>query len=297
MTRYPKAGKGSKRTIKELAAAKPEWKGDTLSDTEGLSGEVRVTSNGSVSIVFRYGFKWQGKKLWHYCGSYPASDLAEIRNERDKSRDLVKAGVDPRANKKSVRIEAQAAVDATIKADEQKRTEALTFNDLYQAWIKDGVNRSDGNKYITQSFGKHALPALGNIEVHNLTEHHLRNVYRAIIAKGKTATAVELSKDIGQMLRWAEKRKPWRALIGVHQGADRVSLADANQVGACQSKGKIIVSVLAKIGFINRLDEVVEADLYQVARNDAADAGADTLVKGESQEFGKRTFDMYKCRP
>lgn len=87
------------------------------------------------------------------------------------------------------------------------------------------------------------------------------------------------------------------SLIGVHQGADRVSLADANQVGACQSKGKTIVSVLAKVGFINRLDEVVEADLYQVARNDAADAGADTLVKGESQESGKRTFDMYKCRP
>lgn len=87
------------------------------------------------------------------------------------------------------------------------------------------------------------------------------------------------------------------SLIGVHEGADRVSLAEANQVGACQSKGKTIVSVLAKIGFINRLEEVVEADLYQVARNDAADAGADTLVKGESQEFGKRTFEMYKCRP
>lgn len=87
------------------------------------------------------------------------------------------------------------------------------------------------------------------------------------------------------------------SLIGVHPGADRVSLAEANQVGACQSKGKTIVSVLAKIGFINRLEEVVEADLYQVARNDAADTGADTLVKGESQEFGKRTFDMYKCRP
>jgi len=213
MTRYPKAGKGSKWTIKELAAVKPAWKGDTLSDSEGLSGEVRVVGSGSVSIAFRYGFKWQGKKVWHYCGSYPASDLADIRNERDKSRELVKAGVDPRANKKSVRIEAQAAVEATIQADEQKRTEALGFNELYQAWIKDGVNRSDGNKYITQSFGKHALPVLGNIEIRHLTEHHLRNVYRAIIAKGKIATAVELSKDIGQMLRWAEKRKPWRALM------------------------------------------------------------------------------------
>lgn len=87
------------------------------------------------------------------------------------------------------------------------------------------------------------------------------------------------------------------SLIGVHPGVERVSLADANQVGGCVSKGETIVSVLAKIGFVNRLDEVVEDNLYQVARNDAVEAGADTLVKGESKEFGKRTFAMYKCRP
>ncbi len=211
MTRYPKSGKGSKWTIKELAAIKPEWKGDTLSDGEGLSGEVRFS--GSVSIHFRYAFKWADKVAWHYCGAYPANDMTTIREERDKARALVKAGIDPRANKKVVKIEAQAAIVEVIRADEQKRTEALTFNDLYKVWIKDGVNRSDGNKYITQSFGKHAIPVLGNIEVRHLTENHLRDVYRAIIAAGKTATAVELSKDIGQMLRWAEKRKPWRALL------------------------------------------------------------------------------------
>lgn len=213
MTRYPKAGKGNKWTIKELAAAKPEWKGDTLSDTDGLSGDVRLASNDNVSIAFRYGFKWQGKKAWHYCGAYPANDMTAIREERDKARALVKAGIDPRANKKVVKIEAQAAIVEVIRADEQKRTEALSFNDLYKVWIKDGVNRSDGNKYITQSLSKHAIPVLGNIEVRHLTENHLRDVYRAIIAAGKTATAVELSKDIGQMLRWAEKRKPWRALL------------------------------------------------------------------------------------
>ena len=211
MTRYPKSGKGSKWTIKELAAIKPEWKGDTLSDGEGLSGDVRFS--GSVSIHFRYAFKWADKVAWHYCGSYPANDMTSIRDERNKARDLVKAGIDPRANKKVIKIEAQAAIVEVIRADEQKRTEALTFNDLYKVWIKDGVNRSDGNKYITQSLGKHAIPVLGNVEVRHLTENHLRDVYRAIIAAGKTATAVELSKDIGQMLRWAEKRKPWRALL------------------------------------------------------------------------------------
>ena len=86
-------------------------------------------------------------------------------------------------------------------------------------------------------------------------------------------------------------------MIGERAGADRVSLADANQVDGCESKGKTIVSVVAKVGFVKRLPEAVEADLYQLARNNAIDAGADTLVKGESKEFGQRTFGMYKCRP
>jgi hypothetical protein len=87
------------------------------------------------------------------------------------------------------------------------------------------------------------------------------------------------------------------SFIEVRKGTDRVSVADANQIAACQSKGKITVSVLAKVGFITRSAEDVEANLLQMARNNAVDAGADTVVKGESQEFGKRTFDMYKCRP
>lgn len=211
MTRHPKSGQGSKWTIKELDAVKPEWKGDILSDGDGLSGEVRFS--GSVSIHFRYAFKWAGKVAWHYCGAYPTNDMTTIRAERNNARELIKSGVDPRANKKVVKIEAQAAIDEAIRMHEQKRTEAFTFNDLYEEWLKNGVNRRDGNKYITQSFGKHAIPALGNIEVRHLTENHLRDVYRAIIADGKTPTAVELSKDIGQMLHWAEKRKPWRALL------------------------------------------------------------------------------------
>lgn len=87
------------------------------------------------------------------------------------------------------------------------------------------------------------------------------------------------------------------SLIGVHEGAERVSLADAKQVTACQSKGKTFVTVLAKVGIILRYEEDVEENLYQLARNNAVDAGADTLVKGESKEFGKRMFEMYKCRP
>jgi hypothetical protein len=85
-------------------------------------------------------------------------------------------------------------------------------------------------------------------------------------------------------------------MIDVRAGSERVSLADANQVTSCQSKGKITVSVLAKVGFINRSVEDVEANLLQLARNGAAEVGADTVVKDELVVIGKRTFAMYKCR-
>ena len=87
------------------------------------------------------------------------------------------------------------------------------------------------------------------------------------------------------------------SLMEVSKGSDQVSLANANQVSGCQSKGGIIVSVFAKGGIVSRFPEDVEDNLLQLARNNAVDAGADTVLKGESLEFGKRTFEMYKCRP
>ena len=83
------------------------------------------------------------------------------------------------------------------------------------------------------------------------------------------------------------------SFIRAHEGSDRVSLAEANQVASCQSKGGIIISVFAK----GRYESNVETDMYQMARNNAVDEGADTVVKGESPEFGKRAFSFYKCRP
>ena len=86
-------------------------------------------------------------------------------------------------------------------------------------------------------------------------------------------------------------------IIGQKEGSDHVSLANASQVDNCQTKGKINISVIAKIGRIPRVEEDVEANLFQMARNNAVENGADTLVKGESKELGNRTFEMYKCRP
>ena len=220
MTRYPKDGKGSKWTVKELDAITKDWKGDTINDSGGLIGEVRTGASDVVSIAFKYGFKLHGKKVWHYCGLYPKDAISTIREVRDSARANRKIGVDPRVKKIADKIVEKNYVESIIAEDKQKiidaeteRAKNLSFQDLYDSWIKDGVARSDKNKYIIQSFSKHALPFIGLKPLKDLTEHDLRALYRQIIAAGTVATAVELSKDIGQMLRWAEKRKPWRALL------------------------------------------------------------------------------------
>jgi hypothetical protein len=86
-------------------------------------------------------------------------------------------------------------------------------------------------------------------------------------------------------------------LIGERVGSDQITLAEESQVGSCQSKGKVTVSVLSEVGFITRSAEAVEANLLQLARNAAVDGGGDTVVKGNSTQYGKRTFEVFKCRP
>ena len=86
-------------------------------------------------------------------------------------------------------------------------------------------------------------------------------------------------------------------LIKVRPGSDKVVLANPGQVSGCQSRGKVTVSVLAKVGFVTRSVTDIDANLLQLARNAAIDAGGDTVVKGARPKLGKRTFSIYKCRP
>ena len=114
MTRYPKSGKGKKWTALELKAVPLAWRGDMLSDGDGLTGEVRVVGDQTISIHFKFAFKWNGKVAWHYCGTWPALSMEQIRRQRDEARDLVRSGVNPNDQKKAERIENQAAVEATL---------------------------------------------------------------------------------------------------------------------------------------------------------------------------------------
>ncbi len=85
------------------------------------------------------------------------------------------------------------------------------------------------------------------------------------------------------------------AFMKVTPGSENVNLQSAADARNCQSLGKVTVGVVAEVGFYTRSADDVEANLLQLARNSAVSAGADTVVKAEIPEYGRRAFGLYKC--
>ncbi len=225
MTRYPRSGKGHKWTLFELKAVGPAWAGDSLADGDGLTGEVRVSSDDVVSVRFKYAFKWLGKVRWHQCGTWPSVAMESIRRERDEARACVKAGVHPTDRKKAQQIEEQARNEALIEEAKRKCLEDRTNKELFDEWIRDGVARADGNAELRRIFEKYILPPLGHLSVKATTDSHLREALRAVgIKKGLGGTADKLLGGLSQMYRWSGKREPWRSLMARGNQAELVDL-------------------------------------------------------------------------
>ncbi len=216
----------AKLTIKQLESFTAEDHGKVFREDGGLVAEVRAGVRG-VTVQFSYEFKLDGSRTRKRLGSWPKKSLAQIRAERDEARALVTKGLHPTLAAKAARIEAQTAIATTIAKAEREAAENKTVADLFDEWIRDGVSRQDGNAELIRSFKKDVLPLIGKKPLRSLTEKDLLAVLRAVKSRGLNRTVVIRSKDIGQMLRWGEKRKPWRSLMADGNPAD---LIDVNKL-------------------------------------------------------------------
>lgn len=186
--------------------------GTTVRDGGSLIGKVRNTRAG-IRVSFTFRFKRDGKQHDFRCGTWPTDSLAAIRANRDKASLINREGIDPGERKKADIARAQAADREAIQKQAQLREEALTVNDLYAEWITNGVLRGDGNVDLRRNFAKHVLPVLGKRPIGQLSDKDVMAMLRKAKANGRNRTAVVLYKDVGQMLRWGEKRQPWRKLM------------------------------------------------------------------------------------
>jgi integrase len=213
----------AKLTAKQLEALTAADDSKILREDGGLVAKVRAGVRG-VTVQFRFEFKLDGLKHDHSLGSWPKKTLAQMRAERDEVKATVTKGIHPTTARKAAKIEARAAIASTIAEAERQAAENKTVADLFEEWLHDGVSRQDGNAELRRSFTKDVLPVIGKKPLRNLNEKDLLAVLRTMKARGLNRAIVIRSKDIGQMLRWAEKRQPWRTLMADGNPADLIDV-------------------------------------------------------------------------
>jgi integrase len=214
-SRYPGdnvLNKGKKWNVKQLQAIPASWSGDMVSDGGGLNGEIKVNKDGKVSISFRYTYRYEGRIKKFYCGTFPKITLESIRTNRDQARNSVRQKIDPKTFQEALEIQHKEKLRKVIENEKELKISNLTVSNLYDEWIKYGVHRKNNNEVLKSMFKNNLLPLIGQIELKNLTEAALITALLTIASKKQT-TAFEQDKDFRQMLRWGEKRQPFRKLL------------------------------------------------------------------------------------
>jgi len=83
--------------------------------------------------------------------------------------------------------------------------------------------------------------------------------------------------------------------IRLDSGGQKVRTVWNGDVGSCVDKGRVTVSVLDHVGPMNRNDLKVRDELEVMARNEAADIGADTIKPLGDPRDGEQSFSAFHC--
>ncbi|WP_228881263.1 tyrosine-type recombinase/integrase [Paraburkholderia saeva] len=203
-------------TLSRLGAADDNR---TLRDGSGLSGKVHVTRDGTVSVHFRYRFDGQSREAT--LGAWPRDSLDAIRERFEETTLRVSRGTDPAGQKKAVAAKLRLE-QASI---EQQREQRLTMQAMYDAWHPEALAdyTPKSRRGIERMFELHFLPSTASICVTDISDLHVRNALKTLVAAGKSATAVNLRTWLATLFAWGQRRKPWRGLIEVNP-VDSVNL-------------------------------------------------------------------------
>ncbi len=223
-----------KLTATRIDKYKPTKNDETLADGNGLYIRFRRGHAGGVSRTWMYTYKVGTKSVYIILGEHEASlsefdisiyklgpasrlTLDTARRMAAELTDWRKRGTDPKgfiqAELERLAEEAEAAAAANARSKLQVNVEKLTVQELFSAWLADGVRRKDGNAELLRSFNADILPFIGATPVKALTEHDVRSVLRAMVVRGVNRAAVVAKNNLTQMFAWAEKRQPWRKLL------------------------------------------------------------------------------------
>ena len=142
--------------------------------------------------IFRLKYRIGGKEKTLTIGKYPAVSLSEARQATENARRLLASGQDPSEAKQQEKRERQAAA-------------LNTFESIARRWHTDNLHRWKENHAarIISDFEKDVFPAIGEIQITEISVSDVKAVISAIIARGATVTAEKVRQWIGAVYQYA----------------------------------------------------------------------------------------------
>lgn len=161
---------------------------------DGAGLFLRVAPGGSRSWLYQWSQDAKRPKVG--LGGYPAITLARARQEAERCRELLRQGIDPREERRTVR-HAETFREATGILFEKKRGR-----------LKDGGNAGRWMSVLDN----HILPKIGDRTVNLLTLADLAGTIEPIWHRELGKKAID---RIGQIMTHAQARYPGEVLPGV----------------------------------------------------------------------------------
>ncbi len=169
-------------TDAKIKAAKTRQKPYKLSDSRGLYLLVHPSGGRWWRLKYRY----VGKEKKLSLGVYPDVGLKLARERREESRRVLRAGIDPSAER-----QAKRAVTET------------TFRALATEWLARQKLAPATHEKATWQFDQQLFPELGDRPIREIAAPDILAVLRKIEARGKIETAHRAKQRAGQVFRYA----------------------------------------------------------------------------------------------
>jgi integrase len=178
-------------TYTALQALKPKEKDYPVTDRDGLIIDVLT----SGSMIWRYRYRFDGKRRRFTIGPYPDIGLADARKQRDKAAELVAQGIDPSKNKQAEK--AQRKVEAA---------RAFTFEQLAEGWFEaDVAPMSESWRYNVRNWLKSDIyPAVGKLDPRTITKDHIEAVIQKVMKRGSPNSAAKIRVIFKKIFAYAE---------------------------------------------------------------------------------------------
>ena len=175
-------------TDTEIRKIKPGNKRRTLTDSGGMYLQIEPTGGK----LWRYQYRFEGKRKLLAMGKYPDVSLQEARRRHREAREQLAQGIDPSAMKK-----AQKAAGAERAANSFE----VIAREWFHVWKTDKAESH--YKKVIGRLEKDAFPYIGNRPIAEISAPEILTVLRRIENRGVYETARRVKENISQVMRYA----------------------------------------------------------------------------------------------